>query len=557
MSQVGELAGERSDFRILICGPRAMDYVLPFAVAGMEVTAKFASETDMSAATKLLEEVGLAANLAVGLPWEGDESYDAIILLDGWISHDDLAESLPRLKENLKPDGLVLMNVSKVATDGHVMTYESVVKSLRASGWLALRSADQSAMLAKAYATKMRPSLKRGRNKYFHFLDWFDGRISKFWPRVWSASWLFVCTPRNPGPLVVQIVPTLSAAGAERVAMSLAQNLPGQGFGVFTVANVSGGALEGEFEKRGLKHLVIGRSGALGRLKSLIHLRRFLKDAQPEIVQTHLFGADFWGRLAAWMAGIKNIVTTEHNVRTDFGAVGRLTMRMMSGFSRKYVAISREVADYLKTNGTPSNKIVLIPNGVEIGSIVKRPARPVRDVPKLLFVGRLEPQKDPATLLHALSKIHAPWELTVVGEGSLEPSLRSLTESLGISSRIRWFGLRHDVARIYAEHDFFLLPSTYEGFGLVAVEAAVAGIPIVCSDLPVLRGLLSDEGAAFVKPADPEAWSKAIQEALENSGQLINKATELSNRDWSRYSVEKMTTGYAGLYRELMEGKKI
>lgn len=558
MSRINDLTqqSEAPECRILVYGPRATDYVLPFAAMGLDVTARYASETEMSAAKQLAEDVGVTARFQVGDPFVGDELFDAIVLLDGWAAHEDLPDGLSRIRQSLKPDGLLLVSVAKRAVDGHVWPYATATKILREARWLPVRSDNMSAVLAAAYATNLRPAIKRDRNKNFHVMDWFDGQLSRFWPRAWSGAWLFACRPFGAEPLVIQIMPTFSSAGAERVALSLARGLPAKGFQVLTVANVAGGPLEQEFEKNGLRHLVIGRSGALGRFKSFVRLRRLLADTAPAVVQTHLFGADFWGRWAAKTASMKNIVTTEHNVRSDFGWAGELVMRLMSGFSRRYVAISTEVAAYLKGLGISAERIRLVPNGIETSSIAKRASGPMHDVPRLLFVGRLEPQKDPETLLRALARIRMPWELTMVGGGSLEGHLRRLADDLGVASRIHWLGVRQDVPRLYAEHDLFLLPSIYEGFGLVAVEAAVAGLPILAADLKVLRSVLTDDGASFIKPGDTEAWAQGISQAMQNPAPLIERATRLADKDWSRYSVQKMVEGYAEIYREMGDGSR-
>lgn len=553
LAQISQNAERHADaeYRILFCGPRSLDFALPFAAMGFAVTVRFASETEMQAAQRMAEEIGVTADLQVGDPFVGSRSFDAVVLSEGWVPHEDVENGLTRIRESLKDGGLLFVVATKVAADGHVTDYRDTVKKLRRAQWLPVRSENVSAVLSKYYAGNLRPAIKRGRNKHFHVLDWLDGRAAAWWPHGLAGGWLFACRHLPAEKFAIQIIPTLSSAGAERVALSLATGLPSRGYTVLTVANVCGGPLETEFEKRGLPYLIVLREGFWGRLNSALRLARLLSDAKPDVVQTHLFGADFWGRLAARLAGVKNVVTTEHNVRTEFGWVGRLAMRLMAGFSKRYVAISPQTADHLAGLGIARSRIRLVPNGVDINSIIKRSPRPMRDVPRLLFVGRLEAQKDPETMLRALSKIRAPWELTVAGGGSLERGLKGLSDELGIASRVHWQGNRSDVSDVYAEHDLMLLPSKYEGFGLVAVEAAVAGIPIVASDLPVLQSLLTDDGATFVKPGDVEAWAEAIRQTMGNPLPAVERARRLAARDWSRHSVEAMVEGYTKVYGEI------
>ena len=277
-----------------------------------------------------------------------------------------------------------------------------------------------------------------------------------------------------------------------------------------------------------------------------------MADLQPAVVHTHLFGSDFWGRLAARTAGIRSIVTTEHNVNPDLGFVRTSLLKLLKGLSLKYIAISQSVEKYLKDIiGVPADRIRLIYNGLDLKHIIPRTGSAWRDVPRLIFVGRLEPQKDPELILRALAPIRKPWALAMVGVGSLESQLKELAEELKISARVSFLGRREDVPELLADHDLFLFPSRWEGFGLAVIEAAAAGVPVLASDLPVLRELLTPDQATFLPPGDEEAWTQAIDSALADSAPLAMKAQHAAAADWSRFSQERMAEQYAKLYREL------
>ena len=228
-------------------------------------------------------------------------------------------------------------------------------------------------------------------------------------------------------------------------------------------------------------------------------------------------------------------------------------MKLMKNFSSAYIAISKNVASYLERDlGIPHEKITIIPNGVEISKIKKRQTRPFFDIPKILFIGRLEPQKNPDILLEALAQVHHPYECHIYGQGTMENKLKHLADKLGILPRIFWHGVAPDVYEVYAKHDLFILPSAWEGFGLVAVEAAVAGIPMIVSDLPVMRELFGEK-TTLVKPGNSKDLAFAIQDALERSGAIINRANQLACQDFTKYSIQTMASKYAEKYRDLLK----
>jgi glycosyltransferase involved in cell wall biosynthesis len=118
-----------------------------------------------------------------------------------------------------------------------------------------------------------------------------------------------------------------------------------------------------------------------------------------------------------------------------------------------------------------------------------------QNAPLLLNVGRLVAQKNQDVLIRALADIPAA-HLAIAGDGSNADAYRALATELGVSKRLHLLGplSPEDVANLYAASDLFVFPSVWETFGLAAVEAAMAGLPAVVADLPVLREVLWTAG---------------------------------------------------------------
>lgn len=116
-------------------------------------------------------------------------------------------------------------------------------------------------------------------------------------------------------------------------------------------------------------------------------------------------------------------------------------------------------------------------------------------------VGRLHPDKDQATLLKgfatALPSLPANSVLAIIGEGRLERSLKLLAAKLGIAEHVHFLGSIADARRFFRAFDAFALTSDHEPFGMVLLEAMVAGVPIVCSDCGGGREVVADVGLLF------------------------------------------------------------
>lgn len=167
----------------------------------------------------------------------------------------------------------------------------------------------------------------------------------------------------------------------------------------------------------------------------------------------------------------------------------------------------------------------------------------------LLNVGRLTAQKNQDVLIAALPRLPDA-RLVIAGDGPKRREFAALAAKLGVADRVHMLGdvARSDVADLLHAADLFVFPSTWETFGLAAVEALMAGVPIIASDLAVLREVLSAEGVAaatFVAPFDTDGWTQAIADAATSAPSRAARQAVAQ-----RYSVDRMVDAYAALLEQ-------
>jgi glycosyltransferase involved in cell wall biosynthesis len=142
-----------------------------------------------------------------------------------------------------------------------------------------------------------------------------------------------------------------------------------------------------------------------------------------------------------------------------------------------------------------------------------------------------------------------PWHLAVVGEGPLGDSLNAQAKRLGIAHRVSWLGIRHDVSALMSGCDLFVLPSAWEGFGLVVAEAMACERPVVATDCGGVREVVGDCGT-LVPPRNPEALATAIEKTLgmaQSQKEALGHAGR--QRVVARYSIAAMADRYLAVYR--------
>jgi glycogen synthase len=186
----------------------------------------------------------------------------------------------------------------------------------------------------------------------------------------------------------------------------------------------------------------------------------------------------------------------------------------------------------------PPDKVDVISNGIDLtswsepsrGSVARTRARLAGDGPLLVFVGRLEWEKGVHTLLDAMPRLrrrHPGIRLVVAGEGTFGEELRVRARRLRLGAAVAFVGrwLEVELRSLLAAADCAVVPSLYEPFGLVALEAAALGAPLVVADVGGLRDLV-DPGASGLRfPAgDSAALADAVSTVLRNDIQARRMA---------------------------------
>jgi len=189
-------------------------------------------------------------------------------------------------------------------------------------------------------------------------------------------------------------------------------------------------------------------------------------------------------------------------------------------------------------------KITVVPIYVEKSNLKSQISKVMEKGEKFVFltVGRLAPVKNIGLQIEAMVEVVKKYpkiELWIVGDGKEKEKLESKIKSWKLENNVKLFGWQNDVSKFYNEADAFLLTSNYEGWGMVVVEAASYGLPIIMTDVGCAGEIIKDkENGIVISVGDSQRLTKAMLKIIEDDdlknrlGEEARRATEkLPNKE--------------------------
>lgn len=262
----------------------------------------------------------------------------------------------------------------------------------------------------------------------------------------------------------------------------------------------------------------------------LLRLAALLRSGGYDAVHCHLFYANLIGKPIAAAMGVRHRFA--HDQWNDPPPTECTWMRVLDRaahrLSTHVFAVSPFIGEFLvKTQGLPQDRVSVVPNGVDLarfphGRDFSAEARRRHGLPErgpiIGAIARLTGQKNLATFLRAAARVREKFPdatFVLAGTGDQETLLRAEAARLGLGESCRFLGHVADMPTLYPALDVKVLPSVFEGFGLVICEALLCGVPVVGSTVAGARDYLREgEDCFWVDPHDDATFAARIEQLL-------------------------------------------
>lgn len=379
---------------------------------------------------------------------------------------------------------------------------------------------------------------------------------------------------------IMILITQLEYAGAQKVAISIAKYLHSEGFNVilcsfydkyniydelkrvlpFTLINLKA--------KNPNKSLIIN---IFSFVRSIINLFLILKKNDIKIIQTHTHYSNIIGPIIGRLAKVPICITTQHSMMGGFPKWFLYLDSVInnSNLVDKMVAVSEETKNFcLNIEGILKDKIETINNGINIDvnkmniiskELLCKEFGISSSTLIIVTIARLHKDKGHKFLIDAMASILNQRQdvvLFLVGEGEERKEIENRIQQLKIVNNIRLLGWQRDIQKILSIANIFILPSLYESLGIAILEAMMAKVPVIATNVGGIPSLVDNLKTGILIPSGN---SKAIEEAffyiIENPDKVKMMVNNAYNNVVTNYSEEQSLIKYKELIRILMKKK--
>jgi glycosyltransferase involved in cell wall biosynthesis len=344
---------------------------------------------------------------------------------------------------------------------------------------------------------------------------------------------------------LVYIISNVSLGGAQTLLFDIVNYLKQKTDLEITVIIIDSGEFLKMYEEYGIKFIDLKEKGFVN-MNIFFRLKKILKEMEPDIVHTHLLTADFYGRIAARQAGVPIIYSTCHSYsfsnHTEDADINKISImdlidNFIISYSKSYlIAISKIVKKYLINRNSSFEKITeVIYNGVDIskekyklsltGILNLRNEHNIsKDDFVITILGRLETQKGHRFFLESIKdflKQKKNVKVLILGEGILRSEIETQIKDTDLSAYVNIVGFQTETEKFIEISDLICVPSLWEGFGLVIIEAMIKRKIVLASNVGGIPEIIEDGKTGFLFEVNNKtSFQEKINFILDNFNEL-------------------------------------
>jgi len=370
---------------------------------------------------------------------------------------------------------------------------------------------------------------------------------------------------------IAHLIKAAQIGGAERYLLILLKHLRQRGHDVHLLLLVEKATPMDHLVTLAQQHgILVERIPIRSNMDVMVinRIRGQLRKIKPDILHTHLIHADTFGVPAGRLARVPAIITGRHNdnefrKRSLIKAVNNMVWKRV----KAGIVVSEALKQFLsEVENAPQDKLHVVNYGIEHQSMTPDEQTEARralrnqlnlseDTVLLGMACRLIEQKGVTYALQAMKQLvndYPDCHLVIAGDGELREDLMIESSQMGLDKRVQFIGWQNDVPMMLAGLDIFLMPSLWEGFGLVMLEAMSKRLPVVGSHVSAIPEVVSHgETGILVPPKNPEALADALRILLDDRPLRTHMGLVGEDRLEQHFTAKHMTDKTLNIYQSV------
>lgn len=337
---------------------------------------------------------------------------------------------------------------------------------------------------------------------------------------------------------ILYLITGLGGGGAEKVVSDLADQMAKRGHYI-KIAYLKGDILVRP-ENMSIELIYLGLESLLDIKKAYQNYKHLIHDFKPDVIHAHMVHANIFARICRKFCEVPKLICTAHS-NNEGGRLRMLTYRLTHALSDVTTNVSQSACESFENLGAvPRGGIRKVYNGINLErfnfqstsfSKIKNELNLNENQILFLAVGRFHEAKDYPNLIDAFAKLIRQnvsgkmLKLAIVGDGDLKDQIQNKIIDLSLQKQIILLGRRNDISDLMSASDFFVLSSSFEGFGLVVAEAMACKCYVIATDCGGVKEVMGGYGQLSL-PHNSDLLAEKLNLALN-----ISKGDRLKNNE--------------------------
>jgi asparagine synthase (glutamine-hydrolysing) len=371
---------------------------------------------------------------------------------------------------------------------------------------------------------------------------WHESIIKKNFPRIPKIEFN-TDIKRNH---ILFLTTGLGLGGAERVVLDICKNINKSKYEVSVIGISTQNNMLSSFHKNKIHAYCLNYKKSIKKfISSIVEIKTHILNHDVQIIHAHMFHTLIIASVIKLFKTKIVVIFTPHNSFRSMYA-RRIVLWLLKPLRDIDTVFSKNATKFFYKSSAN-----IIPNGINLKDYTLSLQNKPHEKFIFIVVGRLELMKNHAFLINLVSELsNYNFELQIVGSGLLENSLKSQVKELHLDGKIKFLGSRNDVPYLLSQSDCLLLPSLWEAFPIVLLEAAASNIPVISTPVGSISSFVNSDNGYLAKLSE---FKTTMIEVMTNYTDAKIRSEKLYFEVKQNYQIYDVVKKYENIYKKVLQ----